>query len=299
MNLNRLRQVCKFGWKDAQFISKAEGTKKSRWAIFSDILYCYFKYNVWSNQYKKEKLYALDGEQRKEICLKYKERNTFRDCWVKEFFDNYKFLYKWSSFKYEVSPYLQEKRRAAYKKQYGLGDNCFIGYDVIFHKHHYVDATITTGKDCLIAEHTNIDYTGGLTLGNHVSLSEGVKILTHNHELNFSKTDLSKGCIITPLIVHDDVWIGTRAIIMPGVREIGRGAIISADAFVNSKIPPYAVVMGNPAKIVGFRFTPEEVQTYEEELYPPKERIDLTEFEKTYNKYFINRISEIQKFAKI
>ena len=299
MDIRRLKQVCQYGWKDAATISQEEGVTKSRLSIFCDMLLCYLKYNVWTNQYKKEKLYILKGEKRKEICFKYQEKNTKRDKWVKEFFDNYKFLHKWSSFKYERSANLQAKRRAAYKRQYGLGENCFVGYGVIIHKHHYVDAIIKTGRDCLIAENTNIDYTGGLTLGNYVSISEGVKILTHNHNLDFNHQDLSKGCILTPLIIYDDVWIGTRAIIMPGVREIGRGAIISADAYVNSKVPPYAIVVGNPAKIVGFKLSPEEVRTYEESLYPAEERTNLETFEKAYNKYFINRISEIKKFVNI
>ena len=299
MNIRRLRQVIEYGWKDASTLSKGSGVQRGRWSIFIDILRCFLKYNVWSNQYKKESLHLLSGEEKKKICLSYQEKNTFRDKWVDSFFANYKFLAKWSSLKYERSAALQAKRRAAYKERYGLGENCFIGYDVIFHRHHYVESQIRTGKDCLIAEGTNIDYTGGLVMEDHVSLSEGVKILTHNHELDFDAKDLTKGCILTPLTIRENVWIGTRAIIMPGVREIGRGAIISADSYVNSKVPPYAVVMGNPAKIVGFRLTPEEVKVYEENHYPAEERTDLEQYEKVYNKYFIDRIKDIKKFVNI
>lgn len=222
MEFRRIKQVCEYGWKDAQTLSQEADATKGRLSIFLDILHCFFKYNVWSNQYKKEKLHLLSGEQKREICLKYQEKNNFRDQWVKEFFDNYKFLNKWSSFKYERSANLQAKRRAAYKKQYGLGENCFVGYDVILHKHHYKDSKIVTGKDCLLAEQVNIDYTGGLVLGNKVSISEGAKILTHNHVVDFSGKDEDKGCILTPLVIHDRVWIGTKAMIMPGVKEIGR-----------------------------------------------------------------------------
>ena len=181
MNFRRLKQVCKYGWQDAKTISQEPEVKKGRLAIFRDILGCFLKYNVWSNQYKKEKLYLLSDEQRKKICLKYQEKNAKRDKWVKAFFDNYKFLNKWSRFKYEQSARLQAKRRAAYRKQYGLGKNCFVGYGVIFHRHHYVDSVIVTGDNCGFSEGVNIDYTGGLVLGNRVWLSEGVKIFTHNH----------------------------------------------------------------------------------------------------------------------
>lgn len=299
MDFRRIKQVCEYGWKDAHALSQEEGVTKSRLSIFLDILHCFFKYNVWSNQYKKEKLHLLRGEQKKEICLKYQEKNNYRDKWVKEFFDNYKFLKKWSNFKYETSADLQAKRRAAYKKQYGLGENCFVGYGVILHKHHYVDAVIKTGKDCLLAEHVNIDYTGGLTLGYKVGISEGAKIFTHNHVVDFSGSDIGKGCIQTPLVLHDRVWIGARAMIMPGVSEIGRGAVISADACVRTKIPPYAIVMGNPAKVVGFRLLPKEIVEREKEIYPEEQRLPIETLQENYQKYYLGRKKEIKEWNRI
>ena len=299
MDFRRIKQVCEYGWKDAQAISQEKEVQKGRIAIFLDIIHCFFKYNVWSNQYKKEKLYLLSGDQKKEICLKYQEKNDFRDKWVKDFFDNYKFLNKWSSFKYEKSADLQAKRRAAYKKQYGLGDNCFIGYDVIFHKHHYVDSHIMTGKNCLIAEHSNIDYTGGIEMGNNVSISEGVKILTHNHSIDFGEKGLDKGCILNPLIIHDGVRIGARAIIMPGVREIGRNSIISADSYVHTKVPPYSIVLGNPAKVVGFRMPLEDILEYEKANYGEKDRIPVEILSKNYDKYYCSRWKEIKQWYRL
>lgn len=299
MNLRRLRQVIQYGWKDAGEISKNGNVSKSKLSVYFDILLCFFKYNVWSSQYKKEKIFSLQGEQRKEICLKYQEKNTKRNKWVKEFFDNYRFLNKWSSFKYEKSPSKQAKRRDAYKKQYGLGDNCFIGYGVIFHRHHYVESSIRTGKNCLFAEKTDIDYTGGITMGNKVSLSEGVKILTHNHVIDFSGKDIDKGCICTPLVINDKVWIGTQAIIMPGVCEIGRGAMIASCSYVHKKVPPYAIVMGNPGKIIGFRLTPEEIIEYEQKNYPESERLSIDLLQSNYDKYFRKRWKEIKGYISI
>ncbi len=54
-------------------------------------------------------------------------------------------------------------------------------------------------------------------------------------------------------MVEDDVWIGMEAMIMPGVR-IGAGAIVGARAVVASDVPPYAIVAGNPARVVRRRF---------------------------------------------
>lgn len=56
------------------------------------------------------------------------------------------------------------------------------------------------------------------------------------------------------IVLHDDVWIGANAIICSGV-EIGQGAVIAAGAVVTKDVPPYAIVGGNPARIIKFRFS--------------------------------------------
>ncbi|WP_100331863.1 CatB-related O-acetyltransferase [Bacillus xiapuensis] len=60
-------------------------------------------------------------------------------------------------------------------------------------------------------------------------------------------------------VVGNDVWIGTEAMIMPGVK-IGDGAIVSARSVVTSDVPPYAIVAGNPAKVVKKRFSDSEIE---------------------------------------
>ena len=103
----------------------------------------------------------------------------------------------------------------------------------------------------------------GLKIGNFVSIASGVKfILGGNHHfntfstypfrvnfLNQSQEAWSKGVII----VEDDVWIGTDVILLSGVR-IGRGSVIGAGAVVAKDIPPYAIAVGNPVKIIKYRF---------------------------------------------
>lgn len=299
MNFRRLKQVCQYGWKDAETISHEAGVNKSRRSIFFDMLSCYLKYNVWTNQYKKEKLYNLSGEVRKEICLKCQEKNTKRDQWVKEFFDNYKFLNKWSCFKYEGSAVLQKKRNDAYSKHFRLQHPCIFQYGVIMQKHHYVDAVLKVGEKCEILCNVNIDYTGGVMMGNRVSISEGVKILTHNHSTSLEEKGLDKGCILTPLVIHDRAWIGARAIIMPGVREIGRGAIISADSYVHTKVPPYSIVLGNPAKVIGFRMPLNDIIEYETRTYGENERIPIEVLTHNYDKYYRSRWKEVKQWCKI
>lgn len=102
-----------------------------------------------------------------------------------------------------------------------------------------------------------------LIIGNFCSIADGVKFVTGGNHFadrlltfpvgsiyNIGKDDgYTKG----PIIVEDDVWIATNALILSGV-TIGRGAIVAAGAVVVKDVPPYAIVGGNPAKILKYRF---------------------------------------------
>lgn len=61
------------------------------------------------------------------------------------------------------------------------------------------------------------------------------------------------------IIVENDVWIGAKSTIMSGVK-IENGAVIAACSVVTKDVPPYAIVGGNPAKIIRYRFTPEQIE---------------------------------------
>lgn len=59
--------------------------------------------------------------------------------------------------------------------------------------------------------------------------------------------------------IGNDVWIGTEAVVLSGV-TIGDGAVIGASSVVRQNIPPYAIALGNPARVAGFRFPPEQIE---------------------------------------
>lgn len=73
-----------------------------------------------------------------------------------------------------------------------------------------------------------------------------------------NKDAITKG----PIDIGHDVWIGARAIIMSGV-SIGNGAIVAAGAIVTKDIPAYAIVGGNPARIIKYRFTESQISQME------------------------------------
>ena len=118
------------------------------------------------------------------------------------------------------------------------------------------------GKHSVINSRCRLDTRGGITIGNNVSISQEVIILTADHDvraLNFAGRS-------RPVIVHDYVWIGTRAVILPGV-VIGEGAVVAAGAVVTKDVAPFAVVAGVPARQVGQRPTEINYPTIYQRLF--------------------------------
>ena len=92
-------------------------------------------------------------------------------------------------------------------------------------------------------------------ISDYLMMGEDVLFLGGNH--NFDRTDIPMGQQgsqgKTPLFISDDVWIGARVIVLPGCKHIGKGAIIGAGSVVTKDIPDYAVVGGNPARVIRVR----------------------------------------------
>ncbi len=94
-----------------------------------------------------------------------------------------------------------------------------------------------------------------VTIDDFLMMGEDVLFLGGGH--NYDRTDIPMGHQgskePTPLHIAGDVWIGSRAIILPGCRRIGHGAIIGAGAVVTKDVPDWAVVGGNPAVVIKTR----------------------------------------------
>lgn len=102
-----------------------------------------------------------------------------------------------------------------------------------------------------------------------------------------------------PTIVNEGVWLAGNVILGEGV-EVGRGCVVGAGAVVRArKIPPYSILIGNPAKVVGFRFSPKEIIEYEKKYYSEEERLPLELLERNYEKFFLKRIKEIQEMNRL
>lgn len=102
-----------------------------------------------------------------------------------------------------------------------------------------------------VGENVIIDLSGGVLMGDRVTVSDGAKIYTHSHPIDGGLQDWRPNPVaFTPLEIGDDVWIGANAVILAGVSTIGAGAIIGAGSVVRAPVPANAVMAGIPAKYI-------------------------------------------------
>jgi acetyltransferase-like isoleucine patch superfamily enzyme len=112
---------------------------------------------------------------------------------------------------------------------------------------------VSIGAHCNFGQDVFITGGGGVTIGDWVGFGPDVKIWSVTHRYSDpNRPWLLQGWDMSPVVIEDDVWLGANVFVMPGV-TIGKGAIVSACSLVNKSIPPYAVVVGNPARVVSWR----------------------------------------------
>jgi acetyltransferase-like isoleucine patch superfamily enzyme len=107
---------------------------------------------------------------------------------------------------------------------------------------------LSLGRYSVINANCRLDTRGGISIGEKVAISQDVIILTADHE----KDSVDFKGRVRKVIIEDYVWIGTRAIILPGVR-IQEGAVVGAGSTVTKDVEPYSVVAGIPARVIGTR----------------------------------------------
>jgi virginiamycin A acetyltransferase len=108
---------------------------------------------------------------------------------------------------------------------------------------------------------------GTLKIGKYCAVGEGVRVITSNHStdylaVNFVLQDMLLGERFVDkrsgVLIGSDVWIGDGVVILPGV-TVGDGAVIGTGSIVTRSVAPYAVVAGNPARVIRSRFGEEIV----------------------------------------
>lgn len=112
---------------------------------------------------------------------------------------------------------------------------------------------VSIGNDVRIGENSYLNASGGLVIRNNVKFGPQVFIWTSNHNyFSPKKLPFDNISIHKQVIINDNVWLGAKSIIIPGV-EIGEGAVVAMGSVVTKNVPACAVVGGNPAKILKYR----------------------------------------------
>lgn len=131
----------------------------------------------------------------------------------------------------------------------------------------YSFETITVGDDvffgagaCLSASESSITFGNKIMLGPNVTMMGGDHNISKIGKFMFDvrEKDLDNDL---PIVIEDDVWIGTGAIILKGV-TIGAGSVIAAGSVVTKDIEPYSIVAGVPAKLIKRRFSDDDLKEH-------------------------------------
>lgn len=248
--MRRLIQLIKYGWFHAEEISRIEGKGYLfQLSKYVDIIYCYRKYGIWSNQYLKEQFWLLSDIERLNTGTKYKLRAIARDEWLKDFYKNRRFLQKYTSRKYEL-PHLRKKRQKAYMKMYNMGKGCIIEYNVELSRQHFLCGNVSIGSNVLLAKNVFIDYSGDVKIKDNVQIANDVIIETHHHPFHSDYRKNRKDVVSSSIMIEEGAVLGSRAIVLSSCQYIGKHARVAAGAVVTKDVPDYATVAGIPAKVI-------------------------------------------------
>jgi acetyltransferase-like isoleucine patch superfamily enzyme len=149
---------------------------------------------------------------------------------------------------------------------------------------------IEVGNDVLIGNGAILVASESkIKIGNKVMFGPNVTIIGGNHNTSVVGQFMYDVHDKRPeddqdVIIEDDVWIGSCAIILKGVR-VGRGSIIAAGAVVTRDVPPYTICGGVPARVLSVRFSIDTIQVHEAALYAPEQRLSPGELMKISDQF--------------
>ena len=137
----------------------------------------------------------------------------------------------------------------------------------------FIPSHIHCGHHVHIGPHASfIASIAHIYIGNYVMFGPSVTIRGGNHRIDLIGKhiiEVREGDKLPEndqdVIIEDGVWVGCNAIILKGV-TIGKGAVVAAGAVVTKNVPAYAIVGGNPAKVIKYRFDDKQVLEHEEIL---------------------------------
>lgn len=170
-----------------------------------------------------------------------------------------------------------------------------LGHHVMFD----FPSTITSPEKVFLYDYTRIhknniiyNYKSRFVMKKYSAASVNLTVVTGNHipTVSIPQYFLGPSHINDKekdIIVEEDVWIGANVTLISGA-HIGRGAVVGACCLVRNDIPPYAIAVGVPAKVVGVKFSKEQIIEHEKKLYKPEERFSEKELDDLFSTKYCN-----------
>lgn len=113
-------------------------------------------------------------------------------------------------------------------------------------------ARLEIGDFSFLGRGTELDVSHSVIVGSHVLIGPGVFLTDHNHNIFRGRRVDEQGCREAPVVLEDDVWLGAKVVVLPGV-TIAEGAVVGAGAVVTKSLPAYSIAVGVPARVIGQR----------------------------------------------
>ena len=167
------------------------------------------------------------------------------------------------------------------------GKNFKVGPNVILYNYRQ----ITIGDNVFIGDKSTFGGNVPISIGNNVMFGPEVMIRGGDHNISAVGEPMVKvktGGVNLPIIIEDDIWIGTRVIILKGVK-IGEGSVVGAGAIVTKDIPPYTINIGSPSRPIKCRFSQNQLSLH---LQKVNSKYSLYEILKIYAKLNVKIINE-------
>ena len=114
------------------------------------------------------------------------------------------------------------------------------------------DAKIDIGSYVFLGKSVHFDVQERVSIGNNCLIAPNVFITDQNHNINRDSLIRAQGCSVSPVIIEEDVWVGTKATILPGV-TLAKGSVVAAGAVVKNNVAAMTIVAGVPARPIGKR----------------------------------------------
>ncbi|MBG6176206.1 acetyltransferase-like isoleucine patch superfamily enzyme [Labrenzia sp. EL_208] len=150
------------------------------------------------------------------------------------------------------------------RRKLTLGPNAAVSPNAVFANAERISAgrNFRIGARCHLWAGPEI---GRIIIGDDVLFGPEVMLTAANYRINDGQPVTDQHMNEGSIIIGNDVWLGTRVIVLPGV-EIGDGAIVGAGAVVTKSIPAMAIAVGSPAKVVGYREVSVAAEVQDENL---------------------------------